>query len=100
MNVALTDDLQGLVRMKVENGQFPSEQAVIEEALRLFLIEKPDAEHPRASDASGQEKERQPGPFIEDEAAPAPGDLPRSGQEIACLYLHDVTRQPDLFPGD
>jgi Arc/MetJ-type ribon-helix-helix transcriptional regulator len=96
MNVALTDDLQGLLRMKVENGQFPSEQAVIEEALRLFLTKEPDEEHARG----GQEKGRVPGPFLEDEAAPAPGDLPRSGQEIVCLYLYGVTRQPGLFPGD
>ena len=96
MNVALTDELRGLLRVKVESGQFPNEEAVIEEALRLFLIEKPH----RASEASGQETERLPGPFLEDDAAPAPGDLPRSGQEIACLYLHDVTRQPDLFPGE
>ena len=100
MNIALTDDLHGLLRMKVENGQFPNEQAVVEEALRLFLIGKPAEEHPRASDATRQEKERLPGPFIEDEAALVPGDLARSGQGVACLYLRDGTRQPDLFPGD
>ena len=27
MNIALTDDLQRLLRMKVENGQFPNEEA-------------------------------------------------------------------------
>ena len=37
MNIALTDDLQRLLRKKVENGQFPNEEAVVEEALRLFL---------------------------------------------------------------
>ena len=42
MNIALTDDLQRLLRKKVENGQFPNEQAVVEQALRLFLIEEPD----------------------------------------------------------
>jgi hypothetical protein len=31
---------------------------------------------------------------------PAPGDFPRSGQEVACIFLHDSTRQPDLFPGE
>ena len=42
MNIALTEDLQRLLRKKVENGQFPNEQAVVEQALRLFLIEEPD----------------------------------------------------------
>ena len=41
MNIALTDDLQRLLKRKVENGQFPNEEAVVEEALRLFLIEEP-----------------------------------------------------------
>ena len=47
MNIALTDDLQRLLRKKVENGQFPNEQAVVEQALRLFLIEEPDQGRPR-----------------------------------------------------
>jgi hypothetical protein len=42
MNIALTDDLQRLLRKKVENGQFPNEEAVVEEALRLFLTPQPD----------------------------------------------------------
>jgi Arc/MetJ-type ribon-helix-helix transcriptional regulator len=42
MNIALTDDLQRLLRKQVEDGQFPNEQAVVERALTLFLIEKPD----------------------------------------------------------
>ncbi len=41
MNIALTDDLQRLLRMKVENGQFPNEEAVVERALRLFLVPEP-----------------------------------------------------------
>ena len=100
MNVALTDDLQQLLRKKGEAGLFPSEEAVVETAVRLFLIEGPDKERSEASDTYRQENERLPGPFIDDEAMSAPGDLPRSGQEITCLYLHDVTRRPDLFPGD
>jgi len=42
MNIALTDELERLLKKKVENGQFPNEEAVVEEALRLFLIEEPD----------------------------------------------------------
>lgn len=42
MNIAVSADLEDLVRKKVENGQFPNEQAVVEQALRLFLSEAPD----------------------------------------------------------
>jgi hypothetical protein len=31
-----------VIRKKVENGQFPNEEAVVEEALRLFLVGGPD----------------------------------------------------------
>ena len=41
MNVALTDDLQRLLRKKVEDGQFPNEEAVVQQALRSFLVEDP-----------------------------------------------------------
>ena len=57
MNIALTDDLQRLLRKKVENGQFPNEEAVIEQALRLFLIEEPDNGRPPMSSATEPEKE-------------------------------------------
>ena len=32
MNVALTDEMKNFVQEKVENGQYPSEEAVIEAA--------------------------------------------------------------------
>ena len=57
MNIALTDDLQRLLRKKVENGQFPNEEAVVEQALRLFLVEEPDNGQPLASSANEPEKE-------------------------------------------
>jgi putative addiction module CopG family antidote len=34
MNVSLTDDLNDFVQKKIENGQYPSEEAVIEAALK------------------------------------------------------------------
>jgi putative addiction module CopG family antidote len=34
MNISLTNDLKDFVREKVESGEFPSEEAVIEAALR------------------------------------------------------------------
>ncbi|MFI5387379.1 MAG: type II toxin-antitoxin system ParD family antitoxin [Fimbriimonadales bacterium] len=57
MNIALTDDLQRLLRKKVENGQFPNEEAVVEEALRLFLIEDPDNGQPPTSSATEPQKD-------------------------------------------
>ncbi len=100
MNIALEDDLRRLLRKKVENGQFPNEEAVVEEALKRFLSEEPFPGTQRASSATIILEERPPGPFIEDQTALAPLDLPRSGREIACSYLHDVTREPTLFPGE
>jgi hypothetical protein len=57
MNIALTDDLHRLVREKVENGQFPSEEAVVEEALRLFLVVGPGNGQPPASTATEPQKD-------------------------------------------
>ncbi len=36
MNVSLTEDLKDFVRRKVESGQYPSEDAVLQEALSRF----------------------------------------------------------------
>ena len=57
MNNALTDDLHRLLRMRVENGQFPNEKAVVEEALRLFLTEGPDNGQPPAGTATESQKD-------------------------------------------
>jgi len=99
INIALTDDLQRLLRSKVENGEFPNEEAVVEEALKCFLTQEPSHGRPQLSSLTENLEARVPGPFIEDEAALAPVELPRLGREIACSYLHDATRQPNLFPG-
>ena len=63
MNIALTDDLQRLLRKKVENGQFPNEQAVVEQALRLFLIEEPDQGQAPMSSASETENDEEARPW-------------------------------------
>ncbi len=55
MNIALTDDLERLLRKKVESGQFPNEQAVVEQALRLFLIDGSDPAQPPMSSATEPE---------------------------------------------
>ena len=36
MNVSLSNDLRNFVRKKVESGDFPSEEAVLQEAVRRF----------------------------------------------------------------
>ncbi|MGO9599163.1 MAG: hypothetical protein ACLP7Q_14335 [Isosphaeraceae bacterium] len=41
INITLTDDLQRLFRKKVDNGEFLNEEAVVEEALKCFLIQEP-----------------------------------------------------------
>jgi Arc/MetJ-type ribon-helix-helix transcriptional regulator len=100
MNIALTNDLQQRLREKVDNGEFPSEEAVVEEALKCFLIQEPSAERSQASSPSEVPDERLPGPFLEDMTALAPIELPRLGRAIACSSLHNTTRQPTLFPGE
>jgi Arc/MetJ-type ribon-helix-helix transcriptional regulator len=42
MNVSLSNELYDFVRKKVESGQFPSEEAVLEEAVRRFRQEDQD----------------------------------------------------------
>jgi putative addiction module CopG family antidote len=49
MNVSLTDELEDFVRKKVESGAFPSEEAVLQEAVRRFRRE--DQDGGRAGDA-------------------------------------------------
>ncbi len=57
MNIALTDDLQRLLRKEVENGVFPNEEAVVEEALKLFLIKEPGKGKPSPSPAIEPQKD-------------------------------------------
>ena len=42
MNVSLTNDLHNFVRQKVDSGDFPSEEAVLQEAVRRFRQEDQD----------------------------------------------------------
>jgi hypothetical protein len=100
MNIALTDDLQRLLRKQVETGQFPDEEAVVHEALRRFLAPDPSHGRPQTSTPTGVLEVRLPGPFLTDEAAPAPVELPRPGREIAGSPRPAARRQPTLFPGE
>src|SRR5215475_7696125 len=72
-NIAFADDLRRLLRRKVESGQFSSEEYVVVEALRRFLLEGSDERHPQTGSATEPQEERLPGPFIEDETVLAPG---------------------------
>jgi Arc/MetJ-type ribon-helix-helix transcriptional regulator len=100
-NITLPDDIQRLLRNRVESGQFPSQEALIEAALRSFLIEKPAQEDPEKDRAAEPQQERLPSPFILDEWVFGPGDIPRSGgQKVRCRFLRDEARWPDRFPGE
>jgi Arc/MetJ-type ribon-helix-helix transcriptional regulator len=100
MNIALRDDLQQLLRSKVENGQFPSEEAVVQEALRRFLVDGGLEGSFRSGLAAEPVEDRAPGPFIEDRTALPPIDLPRDSHEIGCSYFPNATREPNTFPGE
>jgi Arc/MetJ-type ribon-helix-helix transcriptional regulator len=100
-DVVLPDDLQRALISKVESGQFPSKGAVIEQALRSFLIEESAQETPERDGATESQSERLPSPFILDEWVFGPGDIPRSGgRRVGCRFLHGETRWPDRFPGE
>jgi Arc/MetJ-type ribon-helix-helix transcriptional regulator len=100
-HVVLPDDLQRVLISKVDSGQFPSQEAVVEEALRSFLVEGPARDAPGRDRATEPRPERLPSPFILDEWVFGPGDIPRSGgRRVRCRFLHDTTRWPDRFPGE
>jgi Arc/MetJ-type ribon-helix-helix transcriptional regulator len=100
-DVVLPDDLQQALINRVESGQFPSKGALIEKALRSFLIEEPAQEAPEEDRATEPQPERLPSPFILDEWVFGPGDIPRSGgRRVRCRFLRDETRWPDRFPGE
>lgn len=100
-DVVLPDDLQRALISKVESGQFPSHAALVEAALRRFLIEKPAREDPEWSRATEPQPECLPGRFILDDWAFGPGDIPRGpGRSVGCIFLRDEKRWPDRFPGE
>ena len=55
MNVSLTNDLRDFVRQKVESGRFPSEEAVLQEAVRRFLQEEQDGSRAAAAEMTTPE---------------------------------------------
>ncbi len=100
-HVVLSDDLQRALISKVESGEFPSLEALVEAALRWFLIEKPAREASERDRAAEPRPGRLPSPFILDEWTFGPGDIPRSGgRKVGCRFLHGEKRWPDRFPGE
>jgi Arc/MetJ-type ribon-helix-helix transcriptional regulator len=100
-DVVLPDDLQRALISKVESGQYPSKGAVIEQALRTLLIEKPTQETSETDRATEPRPKREPSPFILDEWAFGPGDIPRRpGREVDCVFLRGEKRRPDCYPGE
>ncbi|MGO9913267.1 MAG: type II toxin-antitoxin system ParD family antitoxin [Isosphaeraceae bacterium] len=53
MNISLTDEMKDFVRKKVASGAFPSEEAVLQEAVRRFRQQ--DQVSCRADDDTGAE---------------------------------------------
>jgi Arc/MetJ-type ribon-helix-helix transcriptional regulator len=99
--VVLPDDLHRALISRVESGQFPSIEVLIEEALRWFLIERPARETAERERATEPQPERPPSPFILDAWAFGPGDIPRRpSREIDCVFLRDEKRRPDRYPGE
>ena len=100
MNIALTDDLQQLLRKRVDNGEFPTEEAVVEEALKSFLNQQPSQEHRATGTLTVLLEERFPGQLLEDVMVLAPLELPRPGPQASRSCLPDTAREPNLFPGE
>src|SRR4051812_25493460 len=79
---------------------------IVQDAMRdrhtIPLRATGDAHETTRAEAAGTEpqEERLPGPFLEDEAIPAPTDLPRPGQAVARTSRRVDARYPDLFPGE
>ena len=55
MNVTLTDEMKSFVRKKVESGAFPSEDAVLQEAVRRFR----QADQPNGPVGNGEKAEEE-----------------------------------------
>jgi Arc/MetJ-type ribon-helix-helix transcriptional regulator len=99
MNIAFSDDLQQLLRRKVENGQFPDEAAVVREAVRIYLTGEVQERLQTDTGTQGPEQ-RTPGPFLADDMVLPPVTLPTSGVEGTCSCRDDAMRWPDRFPGE
>ncbi len=78
MNIALTDDLQRLLRKRVENGQFPDEAAAVREALRTYLTGEPQG-HPQTGTAVQRQDQRGSRPLHRGCDGATPDDVAPTG---------------------
>jgi putative addiction module CopG family antidote len=90
MNVSLTNDLREFVRRKVESGQFPSEEAVLQEAVRRFHQEDQKGGH--TSDA-----EQAPPDDLIDQEAIAYCAREVEGKDVPSI--EEVRRMLSKIPG-
>ena len=72
MNVPLAEHWQRFVRQEVQNGRFPSEAAVLEEALALLRTREHEEGHARAPNGVGT---RWIGEIIDDLMSDVPEDV-------------------------
>jgi Arc/MetJ-type ribon-helix-helix transcriptional regulator len=63
MNVALTDDLQRLLQRRIDNGEFPNDESVVEAALKRFLVSEPSQGHSQMTSATKSIKKAASGSF-------------------------------------
>ncbi len=69
MDVPLDPEIEQVVRRKVENGEYPSVEALVEEA--LFLLVERDWSRRQA-----ELREKMPSAFGDDPESPIEGELP------------------------
>lgn len=100
-HITLPDEIQRLLRSRVESGQFPSQEALIEAALRSFLAVEPARKVPEIDHGTEPQPKRLPSPFIRDGSTFGPGDIPRRpGREVDSVFLRGEKRRPDRYPGE
>jgi putative addiction module CopG family antidote len=90
MNVSLTNDLRNFVRQKVESGEFPSEEAVLQEAVRRFSQEDQNGRY------AGEDQEATPEDLIDYEAIES-CTREVEGQEVPSI--EEVRRMLAKIPG-
>jgi Arc/MetJ-type ribon-helix-helix transcriptional regulator len=95
MNVPLPDHWQHFVREEVRSGRFPSEAAVLEEALALLW----QREHGRAQDKAGNGTGTRPiGEIIDELMSDVPDEvldrLPVDGAAQHDHYIYGTPKRP------
>src|SRR5262245_22584024 len=90
MNLSLTDELKDFVRKKIESGAFPSEEAVLQEAVRRFRQEDQDGGH------AGYAEDDTPTDHIDWEAIES---CAREVEEKDVPSIEEVRRMLSKIPG-